>query len=95
MAVKAAGKNVFSGAWSSGGRLLSSKFAFVVKALFKTLNRVVSSEQYTGVAEMISDIEFSKTFGYWWEESKWSGIFQVKWHFVKDVRYDAFSNLYE
>jgi len=54
---------------------------------------VVNSDQYMGVAQMTSDVDFSKSFGYWWENSKWTGVFRIKWVFVKDVEYSQFTNL--
>lgn len=56
---------------------------------------VVTSDQYTGVAQMVSDVEFSKSFNYWWEESKWTGIIQIKWLYIKDIHYDQFAKLRE
>lgn len=56
---------------------------------------VVTSDQYSGVAEMVSDVEFSKSFNYWWEEQKWSGIMNIKWHQIKDVHYNNMADLKE
>lgn len=55
---------------------------------------VVGSDQYIGVAQMVSDVDFSKSFGYWWEKTKWSGVMNLKWIYVKDVEYSAFNNIY-
>jgi len=49
---------------------------------------VVGSGQYCGLAQMSSEVELKKTFSYWWEEVKWSGIFKINWIFVKDLLYD-------
>lgn len=56
---------------------------------------VVNSEQYTGVAQMNSDVDFGKSFGYWWEKTKWTGVFRIKWIFVKDVNYSNFSTIFQ
>lgn len=44
---------------------------------------------------MVSDVEFSKSFSYWWEEAKWSSIIQIKWLYIKDIHYDQFAKLKE
>lgn len=49
---------------------------------------VVNSGQFSGVAEMISEVRFNSIFNYWWEELKWSGVFDVNWVFVKDVHHE-------
>ena len=49
---------------------------------------VVGSGQYCGMAQMASEVELKKTFSYWWEEVKWSGVFKINWVFVKDLLYD-------
>lgn len=53
----------------------------------RLLNRVVNSGQFSGVAEMVSEVEFDKIFNYWWEDLKWSGVFKINWVFVKDVHH--------
>jgi len=55
---------------------------------------VVNSDQYTGVAQMVSDVDFSKSFNYWWDGAKWSGVMNLKWIYVKDINYSLFSNIY-
>lgn len=55
---------------------------------------VVKSEQYLGVAQMTSDVDFSKSFGYWWEKTKWNGVMNLKWVYIKDVNYQEFSNIF-
>lgn len=49
---------------------------------------VVGSGQYSGLAQMCSEVELKKTFSYWWEEVKWSGVFKINWIYVKDVLYE-------
>ena len=54
---------------------------------------VVNSEQYTGVAQMTSEVDFAKSFNFWWEKTKWTGVFKIKWIFVKDIEYAEFSSI--
>jgi hypothetical protein len=54
---------------------------------------VVGSGQYCGMAQMASEVELKKTFSYWWEEVKWSGVFKINWIFVKDLLYDEVENI--
>eukprot|EP00270_Netrium_digitus_P004762 TRINITY_DN16079_c0_g1_i6.p1 TRINITY_DN16079_c0_g1~~TRINITY_DN16079_c0_g1_i6.p1 ORF type:complete len:627 (+),score=109.23 TRINITY_DN16079_c0_g1_i6:117-1997(+) len=49
--------------------------------LFYSVN---ASGQFCGVAEMVSPVDFTKSVEYW-QQDKWNGQFQVKWHVVKDV----------
>lgn len=54
---------------------------------------MVSSGQFTGVAQMTGEVRFNSIFNYWWEELKWSGNFPVRWVYVKDLHHDAVSHL--
>lgn len=54
---------------------------------------VVGSGQYCGLAQMSSEVELKKTFSYWWEEVKWSGVFRVNWIYVKDLLYDEVEDI--
>ena len=54
---------------------------------------VVGSGQYCGLAQMSSEVELKKTFSYWWEEVKWSGVFKVNWIYVKDLLYDEVEDI--
>ena len=54
---------------------------------------VVGSGQYCGLARMASEVELKKTFSYWWEEVKWSGVFKINWIYVKDVLYEEVSDI--
>ncbi len=49
---------------------------------------MVNSGQFSGVAEMISEVRFNYIFNYWWEELKWSGVFDINWVFVKDIHHE-------
>jgi YT521-B-like domain len=89
------------GIWSS-----SQKNNHMLQDVYHSCNRrdfrrpiyffytVVNSDQYIGVAKMTTDVDFSKSFGYWWEKTKWNGVMNLQWIYVKDVQYSAFSNIY-
>ncbi|KAG0477116.1 hypothetical protein HPP92_013957 [Vanilla planifolia] len=49
--------------------------------LFFSVN---ASGQFVGVAEMVGPVDFNKTVDYW-QQDKWIGCFNVKWHIIKDV----------
>lgn len=55
---------------------------------------VVNSDQYIGVAQMISEVDFSKSFSFWWEQTKWSGVMNLKWVFIKDINYANFNHIF-
>jgi hypothetical protein len=42
---------------------------------------------------MSSEVELKKTFSYWWEEVKWSGVFRINWIYVKDLLYDEVEDI--
>lgn len=46
---------------------------------------VVNSGQFCGIAQMIKEVNHFQIFNYWWEDLKWSGIFPLKWIYVKDI----------
>lgn len=56
---------------------------------------VVNSEQFTGVAQMTSDVEFAKSFNYWWEDGKWTGVTKIKWVYIKDAPHNLFNHVIE
>ncbi|KAJ7955452.1 evolutionarily conserved C-terminal region 2 [Quillaja saponaria] len=49
--------------------------------LFFSVN---TSGQFVGLAEMIGPVDFNKSLEYW-QQDKWNGCFELKWHIVKDV----------
>eukprot|EP00245_Coleochaete_scutata_P007626 TRINITY_DN2311_c0_g1_i1.p1 TRINITY_DN2311_c0_g1~~TRINITY_DN2311_c0_g1_i1.p1 ORF type:complete len:672 (+),score=147.37 TRINITY_DN2311_c0_g1_i1:398-2413(+) len=53
---------------------------------------VNASGQFCGVAEMKAPVDFAKSVEYWQQE-KWSGQFQVRWHFIKDVPNGQFRHI--
>lgn len=36
---------------------------------------------------MISEVEHDKIFNYWWEDLKWSGVFRIRWVYVRDIHH--------
>ncbi len=63
--------------------------------LTKSLFSVVSSNQFLGVAKMVSNVNDEETFKYWWEPCKWFGTIQVKWLFIKDIHHSNFEHITE
>lgn len=36
---------------------------------------------------MASEVRFNQIFNYWWEDLKWSGVFDINWVYIKDVHH--------
>lgn len=36
---------------------------------------------------MASEVRFNQIFNYWWEDLKWSGVFDINWIYIKDVHH--------
>jgi len=36
---------------------------------------------------MVSEVRFNQIFNYWWEDLKWSGVFDINWVYLKDVHH--------
>ena len=51
----------------------------------------VKSGQYAGVAKMVSQIDPSISFPYWKDPESYQGVFNLKWLYVQNVGFDAFS----
>ena len=54
---------------------------------------VVNSNQFCGIAQMTSPVDFEKIFDYWWEDLKWSGLFSIKWVYIRDVSHSELSTV--
>jgi hypothetical protein len=52
------------------------------------------SGRYVGLARMKGDVDEVKQFLYWTQDSKWTGLFDVEWIFVKDVPFRNFKNMF-
>ena len=54
---------------------------------------VVNSNQFCGVAQMTAPVDFEKIFDYWWEDLKWSGLFSIRWVYIRDVAHSELSGV--
>jgi len=91
-------KSMKYGVWSSskkGNITLSNAFnstkekgSFVY--LFFSCN---GSGNFIGVAKMKSPCDFKKSFEYWTQDDKWTGLFEVEWLFIKDVPFKEFKKV--
>jgi hypothetical protein len=52
------------------------------------------SGRYVGVAKMTSPVDENKQFMYWTQDSKWMGLFNVEWIFIKDVPFRLFKHIF-
>lgn len=51
------------------------------------------SGRFVGLAKMKSEVDYSKFFPYWTQDSKWSGLFDVEWILIKDVPFKEFKSV--
>ena len=42
---------------------------------------------------MASEVRFNQIYNYWWEDLKWSGVFDINWIFIKDIHHTDVRNL--
>ena len=42
---------------------------------------------------MKSEFDENKSFDYWTQDNKWTGLFEVEWIFIKDVPFKEFKNI--
>ena len=42
---------------------------------------------------MNSEVDFEKMFMYWTQDTKWMGMFNLEWIFIKDVPFREFKDL--
>lgn len=54
---------------------------------------VVNSQQFCGLAQMVGEVEADKIYNYWWEDLKWSGVFPIRWVYVKDIPHTEISGI--
>ena len=84
--------------WSStknGNQTLSNAFKMTKEKegfvyLFFSCN---GSGRYVGVARMKGDVDENKQFLYWTQDSKWTGLFDLEWVFIKDVPFKCFKSV--
>jgi hypothetical protein len=85
--------------WSStknGNQTLSNAFKMTKEKggnvyLFFSCN---GSGRYVGIARMKGDVDEGKQFLYWTQDSKWTGLFDIEWVFIKDVPFRCFKNIF-
>lgn len=53
----------------------------------------MNSGQFCGIAEMASEVRFNQIYNYWWEDLKWSGVFEINWIYIKDVHHSDVKNI--
>lgn len=51
------------------------------------------SGRFVGVAKMSSPLDEKNSFMYWTQDSKWAGLFDIDWIFIKDTPFKAFKNI--
>jgi hypothetical protein len=91
-------KSIKYSVWSStktGNQTLNNAFKMTKERgghvyLFFSCN---GSGRYIGLARMKSELDEEKQFMYWTQDSKWPGLFDVEWIFIKDVPFKNFRNI--
>lgn len=84
--------------WSStktGNQALNNAFKITKESngelyLFFSCN---GSGRFVGAAKMTSPVDEKNSFLYWTQDSKWSGLFDIEWIYIKDVPFKAFKNI--
>lgn len=84
--------------WSStknGNKTLNNSFEQCKQKggnvyLFFSVN---GSGKFAGVAKMNGNVQEDKMFPFWTQDSKWPGIFEIEWIFIKDVPLREFKNI--
>lgn len=51
------------------------------------------SGRYVGVAKLTSPLDENNTFKYWTQDSKWAGLFDIEFVFIKDVPFRQFKSI--
>jgi signal recognition particle GTPase len=74
---------------SNSYRATKEKGGFVY--LFFSTN---GSGRYVGIARMKGEVDEEKQFLYWTQDSKWTGLFDIEWVFIKDVPFKCFKNIF-
>lgn len=92
-------KSIKYGVWSStktGNQTLDAAFKLTQEngGNIYLLFSCNGSGRYVGVARMTSPVDEKKQFMYWTQDSKWPGLLNVEWIFVKDVPFRLFKHIY-
>jgi hypothetical protein len=91
-------KSIKYSVWSStktGNQTLNAAYKMTSERgghvyLFFSCN---GSGRYVGLARMKSEVNENKQFMYWTQDSKWPGLFDVEWIFIKDVPFKNFKQI--
>ena len=91
-------KSIKYGVWSSsknGNLTLSNAFQITKEKngsvyLFFSCN---GSGRYAGIARMKTACDENRTFEFWTQDGKWTGLFDVEWIFIKDVPFKEFKDI--
>ena len=91
-------KSIKYGVWSSsknGNLTLSNAFQITKEKngnvyLFFSCN---GSGRYAGIARMKTPCDENRTFDFWTQDGKWTGLFDVEWVFIKDVPFKEFKDI--
>ena len=51
------------------------------------------SGRFVGVAKMNSEVDFEKMFMFWTQDTKWMGMMNLEWQFIKDVPFREFKDI--
>jgi hypothetical protein len=51
------------------------------------------SGKFQGLARMKGEVQMDKMFPFWTQDSKWPGIFEIEWFFIKDVPFREFKSI--
>ncbi len=50
------------------------------------------SGRFVGIAKMMDEVDYTKTFPYWTQDNKWGGSFNIQWVLIKDVLFKEFKS---
>lgn len=90
-------KAIKYGIWSSShkkNKELNDAFNTTREPIF-LIYSVVGSNQFCGIAKMESEVDFSKSLPYWWDDLKWTGMFKISWVYIRDVHYQDCNGILE
>ena len=91
-------KSIKYGVWSSsknGNLTLSNAFQVTKEKngnvyLFFSCN---GSGRYVGISKMKTPCDENRSFEFWTQDGKWTGLFDVEWLFIKDVPFKEFKEI--
>lgn len=91
-------KAVKYGVWSStkiGNNILDKAFKSVKEqgGTVYLIFSVNGSGRFSGIAKMTSEVDFTKAFVFWTQDSKYNGMFGLEFLLLKDVTFKKFLDL--